>query len=72
MVSVPDETHSVHHEDAGPPPVFSLVQLGLLYLFGVQDVPLEFAAVDVALAGEYLTYVLAGVADFELKAFDAY
>src|ERR1017187_4858969 len=54
-------------EHAGAPPPLGLVKLRNLDLLGVQDVPLELAAVDVGLAGEYRAHVLLVVADFELE-----
>ena len=50
MVAVAHEAHSIHTEDAGTPPPLGLVQLRSLDLLGVQDVPLELAAVHVRLA----------------------
>ena len=58
VVAVAHEAHSVHVEYARPPPPPRLVQLRSLDLPGVQDVPLEFAAVDVRLAGKYRTHVV--------------
>jgi hypothetical protein len=66
VVAVVHEALSVHMEHAGAAPPLGLVQLRNLDLLGVQDVPLELAAVDVGLAGEYRAHVLLVVADFEL------
>jgi hypothetical protein len=51
VVAVAHEAHSIHNEDTGSPPPLGLVQLRNLDLLRVQDVPLEFAAVDVSKLG---------------------
>jgi hypothetical protein len=51
VVPVAHEVHSVYVEYTRPPPPPCLMELRSLDLLWVQDVPLEFAAVDVSKLG---------------------